>query len=86
MSTAFTSRCSEFVVAIRWQSTSPGGIAAASGMPPGGDPKVVPVEAVRIPVAEDQGGLAGIPVEGDMVGHEAVAQGVLPPDVIGLDQ
>jgi hypothetical protein len=37
----------------------------------------VPVQAVLIPVADDEGGLARIAVQGDMVGHEAVAQGVL---------
>ena len=41
------------------------------------DPEVVPVEAVLIPVTDDQGCLAGVSVQGDVVGDEAVAQGVL---------
>jgi hypothetical protein len=37
----------------------------------------MPVETVLIPVTDDQGGLPRIAVQGDVVGHEAVAQGVL---------
>lgn len=41
------------------------------------DPEVVPVEAVLIPVADNQGSLPRITMQSDMVGHEAVPQGVL---------
>jgi hypothetical protein len=42
-----------------------------------GDPEIVTIEAILIPVVDDQGRLARIAVEGDMVGDEAVALSVL---------
>jgi ethanolamine utilization protein EutP (predicted NTPase) len=37
------------------------------------DSEIVAVETVLITMADDEGGLSRIAVEGDMIGHEAVA-------------
>jgi hypothetical protein len=48
------------------------------------DSEIVAVETVLIPMADDEGRLSRVTMEGDMIGHEAVAQGVLWR-ALGLD-